>query len=377
MRESERPQLNSIPTAGGGIARAAVAFACKAQIPIEPLLHKAGLTLAQINDPRARIPVRSQIDLLNLIAEESSDEFLGVHLARDIDPRELGFLYYVSASSQCLGDALKRTARYSKLQNEGVEITYREGKFARIAFEYIGVPRRLDRHQIEFFVAILLRACRQLTGRQLSPTTVAFVHRRGRVPAEIRSFFGVDIAFNSSADEVTFPNKATALEIASADPYLNSLLVRYFDEALAARRLRSSFWRLKVENAIVPLLPHGQAQIGEVARQLGVSRRTLARRLAAEGQSFVKILDRLRFDLAQRYLRERELPLAEIAWLLGYRETAALNHAFKRWCGRTPTEVRSAQAGAPTADQKDGPDPSGTRKRSTRLHKITTVGTLT
>ena len=135
MRESERPQLNSIPTAGGGIARAAVAFACKAQISIEPLLRKAGLTLEQIKDPHARIPVRSQINLLNLIAEESSDEFLGVHLARDVDPRELGFLYYVSASSQCLGDALKRTARYSKLQNEGVEITYREGRFARIACE--------------------------------------------------------------------------------------------------------------------------------------------------------------------------------------------------------------------------------------------------
>jgi AraC-like DNA-binding protein len=141
--------------------------------------------------------------------------------------------------------------------------------------------------------------------------------------------------------------------------------------------MRSSVWRLKVENAIVPLLPHGQAKIGEVARQLGVSRRTLARRLASEGQSFVKILDRLRFDLAQRYLRERELPLAEIAWLLGYRETAALNHAFKRWCGKTPTEVRSAPTGALTAEREDSPDPGGRRKRSLRLHKTTTIGSLT
>jgi len=223
----------------------------------------------------------------------------------------------------------------------------------------------------------LLRVCRQLTGRQLSPSAVEFVHRRGRMPAELRSFFGVDVSFNSSVDEVRFPITTTGLEIASADPYLNSLLVRYFDDALATRRVPSGFWRLKVENAIVPLLPHGQAQIGEVARQLGVSRRTLARRLAAEGQSFVKILDKLRFDLAQRYLCEQELPLAEIAWLLGYRETAALNHAFKRWCGKTPTEVRSASARAPVTNGKGSPDPRGHKKRSTRLHKTTTIGTLT
>jgi AraC-like DNA-binding protein len=377
MRESHRPQLNTIPTAGGGIARAACRFATKSGISIEPLLDKAGLSPQQIKNPHARIPVRSQIELLNLIAEDVSDEFLGVHLAREVDPRELGFLYYVSASSQNLGDALERVARYSKLQNEGVAIKYRQGKFARITFEYLGVSRRFDRHQIEFFVAILLRVCRQLTGRQLSPSAVEFVHRRGRLPAELRSFFGVDVSFNSAVDEVRFPTTTTGLEIASADPYLNSLLVRYFDDALATRRVPSGFWRLKVENAIVPLLPHGQAQIGEVARQLGVSRRTLARRLATEGQSFVKILDKLRFDLAQRYLREQELPLAEIAWLLGYRETAALNHAFKRWCGKTPTEVRSASAGAPVTNGKGSPDPRGHKKRSTRLHKTTTIGTLT
>jgi AraC-like DNA-binding protein len=97
---------------------------------------------------------------------------------------------------------------------------------------------------------------------------------------------------------------------------------------------------MKVENAIVPLLPHGHARIGTIAAELGVSRRTLARRLAAEGLTFRKVLDDLRFDLTKRYLREEDLPISEIAWLLGYRETSALNHAFKRWTGRTPTRGR-------------------------------------
>jgi AraC-like DNA-binding protein len=377
MHESQRTQLNNVPMAGGGITRAAFASACKAGIEVEPLLARAGLSLKQIQDSRARIAVKSQIDFLNLIADKLSDEFLGIRLAREIDLRELGFLYYVLASSQTLGEALKRAARYSKLQNEGVDITYREGKFVRITHEYVGVPRRLDRHQIEFFVTIVLRVCRHLTGRQLFPTEVRLVHRRTRMPAELRAFFGVDIAFSSSADEIRFPNAIATMNVISADPYLHSLLVQYFDEALTARHFQSGFWRLKVENAIVPLLPHGQAHIGEVARHLGVSRRTLARRLAAEGKSFVQILDALRFDLAKRYLRERQLPLSEIAWLLGYRETAALNHAFKRWSRKTPTQFRSESGSSSTDGREDSSSAGGQRKGSMRLPRRAMIRTLT
>jgi AraC-like DNA-binding protein len=113
-------------------------------------------------------------------------------------------------------------------------------------------------------------------------------------------------------------------------------LVKYCDEAMTQRRRKVATWQLKVENAVVPLLPHGQARIGAIAVKLGVSRRTLARRLAAEGLTFRKVLDNLRFELSKRYLREEDLPISEIAWLLGYRETSALNHAFKRWTGSAP-----------------------------------------
>lgn len=95
---------------------------------------------------------------------------------------------------------------------------------------------------------------------------------------------------------------------------------------------------------MAPLLPHGQVRAAEVAQRLGVSQRTLQRRLAAEGLTFAKVLDDLRLDLAKRYLREAELPVSEIAWLLGYQQISALNHAFKRWTGKTPTQMRAHEA---------------------------------
>ncbi len=168
------------------------------------------------------------------------------------------------------------------------------------------------------------------------PSEVKLGHHRGRMPAEFRRLFGTHVAFSSAVDEIKYPGFIARTPITSADPYLNALLVQYCEDALAGRRSKSSAWRVKVENAIVPLLPHGQARIGEISKQLGVSSRTLARRLASEGSTFVKVLDDLRFDLAKRYLQERELPLSEIAWLLGYRESSALSHAFKRWTGTAP-----------------------------------------
>jgi AraC-like DNA-binding protein len=204
----------------------------------------------------------------------------------------------------------------------------------------VGVSRLSDRHQIECFVAILLRLCRQLTGLSLSPTRVKLAHRRTELPAEIKKVFGCKVSFGSDADEVVYPRTANSTATVNADTYLNSLLVRYCDEALSRRRAQSSAWRLRVENAIVPLLPHGQAKIGEVAKSLGVSRRTLARLLASEGCTFSGILDAMRLDLAKSYMREQNLQNSEVAWLLGFGEVSAFSHACKRWTGKTPTQLR-------------------------------------
>jgi AraC-like DNA-binding protein len=91
------------------------------------------------------------------------------------------------------------------------------------------------------------------------------------------------------------------------------------------------------------LLPHGKANASEIGRCLGMSRRTLARALSAEGTAFLDVLETLRKALAKRYLRERELPISEIAWLLGYSEISSFTHAFARWTGLTPKTFRNSK----------------------------------
>jgi AraC-like DNA-binding protein len=340
MRNSDIRYADTVPSAVGGITRFACEYAKEHGIDVEALLQKSGLTLGQIEQPSVRLSVRSQIKFLELAARAFQDDFLGFHLAQKFELRAIGLLYYVLASSDTLDEALQRAARYSTIVNEGIVLKFRNGKESGIAFEYVGVARRTDRHQIEFWMTALVRICRQLTGRRLPASRVQVAHQRSGDTSEMSAFFGGDVMFGAPVDEVAFPESSTPVALVGADSYLNHMLVKYCEEALARRETNRSPFGLEVENAITLLLPHGKARVGEVARKLGVSQRTLARRLASEGQTFAGVLQGLRSDLAKRHLADEGLSISQIAWLLGYQDVSAFTHAFKRWTGRAPGEVR-------------------------------------
>ena len=168
---SER-DLASIPMAHRSLARLAVARLERAGVPVAPLLRRAGLTPELIADPDRRLRVRSQIAFLDEAAIALKDDCLGLTLARDFDPREIGLLYYVMASSRTLGDALRRASRYSRITNEALVIGYREGNRVIVSLGYAGVPRHSDRHQLEFCMFAAIRLCRVLTGQNLVPQYV-------------------------------------------------------------------------------------------------------------------------------------------------------------------------------------------------------------
>ena len=338
---------HNLPNANGTLTRLAYLHAKAHAVDPQKLLSKANLTLRQVKDASLRLKARDQIRFLNLVADALQDELLGIHLAQPADLREFGFLYYVSASSATVADALQRLARYSTIANEGVSLTYHDDKNVGVSFRYVGVSRHLDRHQIEFFMVALIRLCRQLTDIRLVPIRVRLAHHRSNQCSELAEIFGDDVEFGAPVDELSFAPAVKNAAIVSADHYLNKLLIAYCEEALGRRSRKSGAFRSAVENAIVPLLPHGNAKLDEVAQRLGVSERTLARRLNDEGLTFSAVLEGLRLSLAERYLSEDSLSISQIAWLLGYQEVSSLTHAVKRWTGKTPGQMRRRAARIP------------------------------
>ena len=311
-------------------------------IDVELLLRKAGLTQQQIVDNSTRLDPKSQIKFLDLAATALKDDLLGFHLAQSCDLRLMGLLYYVLASSETLEEALRQGTRYSAIVNEGIAPKYRDAGDVSIRLEYVGISRLSDRHQIESAMVTLVRTFRQLVNRRLPLIGVRLSHRRSGDTSELKNFFGCDVTFGADVDEMAFSKSIKQLPVVNADPYLNELLIKYCDQAIADRSTKRSSFGLSVENAVALLLPHGKAHANEIARKLGVSRRTLARRLASEGLTFAGIVQSLKSDLAKRHLTDQTLSVSEIAWLVGYQDVSAFTHAFKRWTGSSPRALRQS-----------------------------------
>jgi AraC-like DNA-binding protein len=330
------------PSAQGGIARLAVERVRSAGLDPTPLLHAAGISAPEIEDDTIRLDVRKQVSLLQLASEALGDEVLGFRLAKEADLRAAGLLYFVIASSATLGDALARAARYSGIANEGIVLRCDCKAELGVRYSYFGVPRYTDRHQLEFWVTAFVRVARQVTGANLRPARVTLAHPRCGASSDLEAYVGCTIDFASTWDEVAYARTAADLPLTNADTFLSDLLVTYCEEALAQRKRPVEALRTRVENVITPILPHGRARVGEVAGALGMSQRTLTRRLATEGLTFAVILEEMRADLGRHYLTDASLSISHIAWLLGFREVSAFTHAFKRWTGQTPSVFRSA-----------------------------------
>lgn len=335
------PQTAWIPNANGTLTRQACARAKGAGVDVKPLLEKAGITQQQIADTKARLPVRSQIRFVELVANAVDDDLLGFHLGQTLDLREIGLLYYAMASADILMEALRRAARYSSIVNEGFAVHCRDNAGRGVGLAALHWLGR-DRQQSEALMAILVRVCRGLTGLHLLPTRVCFAHFRNTLRPEFSPLFGDNVAFGADADELLFSSQVRELPVVGADPFLHDILLGYCEEALARRRTPQQSFRARVERAIAPLLPHGRISVGTVARELGVSRRTFARKLASEKVTFREVLESLRQDIAHRHLADSELSISQVAWLLGYREVGTFSHAFRRWTGTSPRAARPA-----------------------------------
>jgi AraC-like DNA-binding protein len=339
MKTRAARSLAQLPTAMGMAARQAWDSGRARGINVRRCAERARLDLDQLRDPRARLPVRGQIEFLNRVAEELGDELLGFNMALEFELRRGGLFYYVLASSADLRDVFERGARFTSIVNEGVLQEVVDGRCVGLALRYHGVRRQHDRHQIEFWLVTLLRICRRITGVEVKPVRVRMTHLRSRGYSRLAKFMGCDVEFGAPVDEILFTRESAELPVVAADPYLNRLLVEMCEQALARQRRTAESFAMRVENAVAPRLPHGKARAGAIAAEFGMSERTFARRLAEEGASFSQLVDKLRLELARGYLLTGEMSVSKVAWLLGYREAGAFTHAFRRWTGKSPSEL--------------------------------------
>jgi AraC-like DNA-binding protein len=282
------------------------------------------------------------IGLLEAAARALKDDGLGFHLATQADLRQLGLIQYLLTSAATLGDALSIATRIGPAVFEAIMLRLeRSSDAVALRFEYEGAERHRDRHLIEFWATILMRSLRQAAESDVTPVQAGFTHRREDPPEEMTRVFGPRLTFAAAIDGLVFDPRTLDLPLAGADAFLHDVLVHQLDAVIAARDPVPAPFRIRIENAISPRLPQGGVSIGVVAKELGMSVRTLSRRLAEEKTSFSKVLAGVRTDLALTYIEDPLLPMSRIAWLLGYKDASAFIVAFRRWTGMSPSEARA------------------------------------
>ena len=199
----EETSQRGLPTTTGFAAREAIAMLRKHNIATAPLLLRAGLSehgLARAADEGNGLPQRvsaiGQCKFLEYAAEAMDDSAFGLHLAKQIDPRDVGLYFYASSAARDLGEALALFSRYCRIVNEAFRLTQRSAD-AAIEFEFVGLPRYASRHNMEYVVAGIRTALRTMSGRNVAPTKVAFAHNRNSDVREFERFFGCPVEFGA------------------------------------------------------------------------------------------------------------------------------------------------------------------------------------
>ena len=261
-----------------------------------------------------------------------------LRLARGIAPRHFGIVGFAALASSTLAEALQRLERHHRAIYD-VNLAQVRPCAEGLCIEW-GVERGRPGALVdETAIAALLQLTREFTGRPVRALAVDFVNPR---PADVRpyeDFFGGPVRFGQPSTRVVLATRDLALPLRGADAALLALL-----DAQAERLLQDvaavtgpvAVWR----QALVGLIRSGRTQLADLADCLQMSPRSLQRRLAEHGHSFQTLLGQTRQQLAEAYLRDASVELAEVALLLGYSEQSAFTRAFRQWTGQAPLQWR-------------------------------------
>ena len=273
------------------------------------------------------------LKLWRAVIDATGDPYLGLHVGTSVRAVQLGLVGYAICYSKNLHSALHRLARYISILSEAVQFGVEESTDAAVITWQVHPALAALRHPVEAGVAIVVALGREITGTDISPQLVELPGPRPDDMSDYRAYFRCPVRFDSQIASMTCTREQMRIPTKAPD----ETLVGYLDELAAITMSpldeRAQSMSDAVRRALWSMLPGGRPDLWRTAEELGVSVRTLQRRLGDEGTSFSRVLDELRRDLSNELLADRKLSVSEVAFMLGYSEPSAFQRAYRRWWG--------------------------------------------
>ena len=305
--------------------------------------QQVGIASIEIPDAKTRLPSSLLDTAFAKAVSLIPDPAFALRSAECWHPSNLGTLGYAWLSSGSLRTALKRMARYSRVigqkgsarcdeDDQGFRFTYDHGRGDTVVGQAMG----------DYALALIVDMCRTNFGPTLSLQSVTLRRPAPKNQLPYETFFACPIAFGASCDSFVLERHIADRPLASS----NHELATTFDAILTAQLAEISNGDLvaRCKAYLLKELTSGEPSEEELARALGLSRRTLQRKLGDLGLTYKGVLEKTRYDLALRYLDDPSKSVTDITFLLGFSEQSAFTRAFKRWSGQAPTAYRTEQA---------------------------------
>jgi len=343
------------PSIAAGYPKALLDFAASRGARPAELLARAGLTAGDLAEPDSRVPLRRYDALMRAAIALCRDPAFALHFGEAVRMQDISIVGLICEAAETTAEVGRQLNRYSRLMiNEDRGGSADVLRAARgkdgLWMEVVGGFYRDNPLLIEAELARLVCNARVTFGSNPAfqamtfPRAAHFTYPEPSYRAEYERIFQAPLVFGSDKNALLLDEAFLLLKQPPTNRYVFGVLSERADGLLKDLEASTST-RARVESLLLPILHTGDAGMEKIAANMGLSRRTLLRRLTAEGATFEKVLDELRHKMALHYLSGRKVSVNETAYLVGFSEPAAFSRAFKRWTGATPGQMRPSKAG--------------------------------
>jgi len=335
--------MNALGTASVAALRQYVRYADAKGIAVDPLFEKAGLKPEILNSDEGRIDGEQLQTFIHLLAEHTGNPVLGLETGDYVQPGSYSVLGYITMSCATLGEAVTRIAPYEKLVGDmGTTGLRMKGHEVSLVWTCNFTDPVVWPHVVDNVFASWISYARWLADNDNAYPIRVSLQRSSPGPiyeAEYRERWGCPVTFEAPENVVTLHQDLLTTRLRQPDPLLRKTLEAHALSQLALLDTDTDLTS-KVKQSIQKQLADGITRQDMVAEDLGMTSRTLQRKLSQEGVSYQKLLDEVRQQMAEDYLQNTSMSIPDIALRLGYSETTSFHRKFKAATGKTPGDFR-------------------------------------
>lgn len=307
---------------------------------LQPYLSDVCISKSTIDNPGTLLSLRQFVDILELAAKGRQEDCLGLHLGEKLRAEDLGVLGHAILHAQNVEQLIRTYIRYFVVYAQGVKIDLnKSARYATISYQLTDACILNYRQDAEMALSFIHSLIRDNVGEDWKIQEVQFIHDKPVDTSEHHRIFNAPLVFKKSNNAIIINKNLLTKRLKAADKRLFPVLESYLEAALPARSEEVNLV-VSARDILAKSLSTDVLSLADLANEMGISKWTLQRRLRNSGITYNQLINDTRTYLAQSYLVNTEIPLTEIAFLVGFSEMSSFGRAFRRLTGKTPSEYR-------------------------------------